>query len=102
MSADFTTFGHALLTSTPPGRSEKAIAFALVLASVAATVVATPSPEPLSPLNSFVPTYEAALAIIGLVTAALLFGQFLRVRSLALLMLACGYLFDTLIMVPYR
>jgi hypothetical protein len=31
----------------------------------------------------------------------LLFGQFTRARSLALLVLACGYLFDALIIIPH-
>ena len=52
-------------------------------------------------VDAFIPAYESALAIIDLITAVLLFGQFGRTRTLALLVLACGYLFDFLIIIPH-
>lgn len=56
---------------------------------------------PLTPMPAFIPSYEAALFFIDLITAVLLFEQFLRLRSPALLALASGYLFDAAILVPH-
>ncbi len=52
-------------------------------------------------VDAFIPAYESALAVTDLITATLLFGQFLRLRTRALLLLACGYLFNALIIVPH-
>jgi PAS domain S-box-containing protein len=90
------------LTSTPPGRHERAIAVVVVVMCIAILVgLATFARVPLPRIEAFIPTYESALAINDLITAVLLFGQFLRVRSLGLLILASGYLFDTLIIIPH-
>jgi hypothetical protein len=56
---------------------------------------------PLGSQPAFIPAYEAALLAIDLITALLLFSQFGRLRSLALLLLASGYLFDALMIVPH-
>ena len=56
---------------------------------------------PLPRIEAFIPTYESALAINDLITAVLLFGQFVRIRSLGLLILASGYLFDALIIISH-
>jgi PAS domain S-box-containing protein len=90
------------LTSAPPGRPENAVAIAVVVTSAVTLALLAPFARiPLTPLDAFVPAYEASLAILYLVTAALLFGQFSRARSSALLVLACGYLFDALIIIPH-
>lgn len=57
--------------------------------------------RPLGEISAFIPAYESALAITDLITAVLLFGQFLRSRSMSILVLACGYLFATLMIVPH-
>jgi hypothetical protein len=56
-------------------------------------------PLPASP--AFIPAYEAALLLIDLITAALLFDQSVRLRSLAVATLASGYLFDAVMIVPH-
>jgi PAS domain S-box-containing protein len=56
---------------------------------------------PLPKLPAFVSSYESALAICDLITATLLFGKFTRLRSSALLALACGYLFNGFTVVPH-
>ncbi len=90
------------LASTPPGRHQRAIAVVVVLSCILILAVLAPFARvPLPRVEAFVPTYESALAINDLITAVLLFGQFLRVRSLALLILASGYLFDAFIIVPH-
>ncbi|WP_456640236.1 MASE4 domain-containing protein [Bradyrhizobium sp. USDA 10063] len=48
---------------------------------------------PLTPVPAFVASYQSALAINDLITAVLLFSQFVILRWRALLLLASGYLF---------
>ena len=43
---------------------------------------------------AFIPTYQSALVMCDLITGALLFSQFYFLRSTALFVLACGYLFS--------
>jgi PAS domain S-box-containing protein len=52
---------------------------------------------PLAKIDAFIPAYEAALAINDLITAALLIAQYLRQQTLGLLVLACAYLFSTML-----
>ena len=75
-----------------------AIAAAFFLAFAAIAPLAR---VPLARVPAFVSSYEAALFCIDLITAALLFDQFIRFRSVGLLALACGYLFDAFIVVPH-
>ena len=56
---------------------------------------------PMAQVPAFIPAYEAALMIEDLITAALLFGLCRRLRARALLVLAAGYLFDALMIVPH-
>jgi len=50
---------------------------------------------------AFIPIYESALAINDLITAVIFFIQFHILRSRAVLVLAAGYLFTALIIVPH-
>lgn len=52
-------------------------------------------------MPAFIPSYEAALLFIDLITAILLLDQFARLRAASVLVLAAGYLFDALIIVPH-
>jgi signal transduction histidine kinase len=52
-------------------------------------------------IAAFIPSYESALAINDLITAVLIFGLFIELRSRALLALASGYLFDALMIIPH-
>jgi signal transduction histidine kinase len=56
---------------------------------------------PLPRIDSFIPTMMAIVFVTDLVTALLLFGQFSITGSRALLMLASGYLFSSLIAIPF-
>ncbi|MGB6538884.1 MAG: MASE4 domain-containing protein [Xanthobacteraceae bacterium] len=56
---------------------------------------------PLGKIPAFIPGYEAALAVNDLITAVLLFGQFAKLRSRALSVLASGYLFTSLMAIPH-
>ena len=50
---------------------------------------------------AFIPIYESALVIVDLITTVLLFGQYRILRSRALLMLGCGYLFTATLTVAH-
>jgi signal transduction histidine kinase len=56
---------------------------------------------PLPRVPAFIPRYEAALWISDTITAVLLFSQFTRLRSRGVLLLAAGYLFDAMMIVPH-
>ena len=56
---------------------------------------------PLPRIDSFIPTMMAIVFVTDLVTALLLFGQFSITGSRALLVLASGYLFSSLIAIPF-
>src|SRR5262249_21103002 len=62
-----------------------------------APFAATQLPE----IGSFVPVVEAIILATDLTTAILLFTQFSVVRSPALLVIANGYLFSALIVIPH-
>ena len=57
--------------------------------------------EPLAPVWPFIPSYQAALVVCDVITAVLLFGQARFSRSLALLVLAAGYLFTACLAVTH-
>jgi signal transduction histidine kinase len=93
---------HLALSTVPAGPRERRVAWAVVTVSALAFVAAVPFVRvPLIQIPSFIPSYESALAINDLITAVLLFGAFVRLRSRALLALASGYLFDALIIVAH-
>jgi len=58
-------------------------------------------PDPVGPDTLVHSKYESALFFNDLITAVLLFGQFIQLRARALLVLAAGYLFDAAIIVPH-
>jgi PAS domain S-box-containing protein len=77
---------------------------ALLAVSVSVLVFAAAAPFarlPLPEVGAFIPAYESALTISDLITAILLFAQYSILRSRALLMLACGYLFTALTAVAH-
>jgi signal transduction histidine kinase len=91
------------LSSLPPGRAERRLALAVVLVLLATFFIFA---GPLSNIetrriDAFVPSYSTALFVIELITAFLLFAQFSILRSRALLVIASGYLFAGLFMIPW-
>jgi hypothetical protein len=90
------------LTTAIASRRQKQAALAIAAVAAIGFVVAVPFARvPLVKLPAFIPTYEAALFFIDLITAALLVEQFIRLRSVAILVLASGYLFDAFLIVPH-
>src|SRR3990170_1320548 len=59
------------------------------------------SPSDLSPSPSFVAVYTTGMFVTDSITAILLFAQFSILRSRAILVIASGYLFTALLIVPY-
>src|SRR5215470_7950201 len=102
-SADRTVLsGSPSLTTMRAGRRERHLAFAvIVLSTLVFAAVAPFARVPLAKMPAFIPVYESALMINDLITSLLLFGQFAQQRSRAILVLACGYLFDGLLIVPH-
>jgi signal transduction histidine kinase len=52
-------------------------------------------------VDAFAPAYGAAIFVNDAITAALLFAQFAILRARALLLIACGYLYTALIVLPW-
>jgi signal transduction histidine kinase len=93
---------RALLSTMPAGPRERRLALALAVLSTLAFAAMVPYARvQLAKVSAFIPAYESALFINDAITAILLLGQFLHLRSRALLLLAAGYLFDALIIVPH-
>jgi two-component system, sensor histidine kinase and response regulator len=88
---------QVVLSMLPADRRERVRALAAVLVSSLVFVALAPFARvPLGRVDAFIPSYQSALAVNDLITAALLFGQFATLRSRALLVLASGYLFTAL------
>jgi signal transduction histidine kinase len=81
-------------------QSWSAVAVAAV-ALVAFGAVAPFAGRPLAELNAFFPSLDAIVFVTDLITSVLLFAQFSISRSRALLVLASGYLFTSLIVIPH-
>lgn len=90
------------LSTSPPGWRQVRLAALVVLGLLAALLATTPFARvPLSGTEPLLPAYAAALLVNELITAALLLSLFSIERSVALLVLACGYLFSALLVVPW-
>jgi signal transduction histidine kinase len=92
-----------ILSSLSPGRAQRRLALAVVLALlVAFFIVAGPfSTTQAWRIDAFVPAYAMALFVVDTITAVLLFAQFSILRSRALLVIASGYLFTALMVIPW-
>jgi hypothetical protein len=92
-----------ILSSLSPSLAQRRLALAVVLTMVTAFIItAGPlSTMQLARIDAFVPAYAAAMFVIDLITAVLLFAQFSILRSRALLALSNGYLFTALIVIPW-
>jgi PAS domain S-box-containing protein len=92
--------GSRAFTDYSPGRKANIVAVSVISVSLLTLALLGPiARRPLPQIDAFIPAYEAALAITYLTTVYLLFGQFVREKSASLLILCCGYLFNTLIII---
>jgi signal transduction histidine kinase len=91
-----------LLATLPPSKGQIRLAIGVVVALLLAFVLTIPFTNiPLPRVDAFIPAFETAIIFNDLVTAALLFAQFFIMRWRALLVLANGFLFTALIVIPH-
>ena len=93
-----------ILSTVLPGAAQKrlALAVALGLFIVFALITAGPLGSiQTKPVAAFVPAYATAMFACDSITAILLFVQFSILRSRAILVIASGYLFTALILIPW-
>jgi hypothetical protein len=90
------------MATSPAMPWHRRLAFAVIVVSLVAFGAVAPfATIPLPRFDSFIPTVMAIVFVTDLVTAVLLFGQFSTTGSRALLVLASGYLFSSLIAIPF-
>lgn len=87
-----------LVASSLPSRSQQTTIFVVLIALIVALAVTAPyAPQPTSGTEGFVPAYAAAACMVEITTGALLLAGFRIQRSLALFVLAFGYLLSGLL-----
>jgi signal transduction histidine kinase len=85
-----------------PSRLQKWLAFAVVLALLLVFAAMAPfASVQIARENGFIPTVQAIVLVTELITAVLLFNQFAILGERELLILADGYLFSALIVIPH-
>jgi signal transduction histidine kinase len=93
---------RAFVSSLPAAARDRRFAIYAVAVSAAIFLAAIPfAKQPLSPVWAFIPSYQAALVVCDLITAALLFGQARFSRSAPLFVLTAGYLFSACLAVSH-
>jgi signal transduction histidine kinase len=95
---------HFSLTSSPPGPAQKRLALVVVFGLVAVFVLIMAGPLSdiqLGRIDAFIPVYLTAMFVNDSITAILLYAQFSIRRSRATLVIASGYLFTALMLIPY-
>src|SRR5713226_9436829 len=102
MNARGPTGAETSLLSLPPTRRQTRWAIAVAVCQVAALALVAPfARTQLAEINAFIPAFEGAIFVTDLVTSVLLFSHFAIYRLRALLVLACGYLFSALMIIPH-
>jgi len=91
-----------VLANVAPTAAQRRLAHLLLFALLAILAATWPfATIRLPEIDAFVPSLAAALFISDCVTAVLLFGQFSILRQRALLVIANGYLFSSLIVIAH-
>ncbi len=102
MNARGPTGAETWLLSVPPTRWQTRWAIAVAACQVVALALVAPfAKTQLAEINAFIPAFEGVIFVTDLVTSVLLFSQFAIYRLRALLVLACGYLFSALTIIPH-
>ena len=95
MTARVEVMPQVSLSMEPAGAMTRRIAIgALILIGVAFVVLAPFARTPVAATELFLPVYQSAQVLCDLVTAMLLFGQFVVARWKLLLVLAGGYIYN--------
>ena len=94
---------HFILSSLPPSAAQKRLALVVLLGILVVVVIVT---GPLSHLRTsavpaVLPIYVTTMITTDSITAVLLFTQFAILRSRAILVIAIGYAFAALVLIPY-
>jgi hypothetical protein len=90
------------IATAVPGDRQQQLAIAVVLIVIAAFVSLTPfATIRLARVDSFIPVTQAIIMVTDLLTAVLLFNLVLFIYSHPVLVLANGYLFSALIVIPH-
>ena len=93
---------HLGLFDTPPDRRQIRVGLAVAVLVIANLLVTLPYREvPLPEIGAFVPVINAIMLLGELITATLLFAQAGVFRSRALTVLAAGYVFTALLLIPH-
>nr|WP_156134759.1 ATP-binding protein [Methylobacterium sp. ZNC0032] len=88
--------------ASPPTPRQNLLAGGLIALLIGVLVVTIPyTRQPTIGTEPFVAAYAAAIFIIEMTAAALLFAQFAVQRSRAILLLAAGFLFSALLAIPW-
>lgn len=91
-----------LLTTSPPGPSQRRLAACVLAILVGALIVTAPFARiPLENTEALLPAYAAAVFVNEVITASLLLALFSVQRSPAVLALSIGYLFSGVMVVPW-
>jgi signal transduction histidine kinase len=92
-----------ILSALSPSLAQRRLALAVMIALILALLITAGPLSTFQPgrIDAFVPIYATALFVTDLITAVLLFAQFAIVRSRALAVLASGYLFAALVVIPW-
>jgi signal transduction histidine kinase/ActR/RegA family two-component response regulator len=81
----------------PASPGERRLALTILAVSLGIFLLCVPfAKTALPPIDAFIPAYESAVTINDLITTVLLFGQFTIIGRRGLKVLACGYLFTSL------
>jgi hypothetical protein len=90
-----------LLSTLPPSRGQERLALIAGLLLLVVFLLAVPFAHvQLGPIVAFIPFVATVMFVNDTITSALLFAQFAVLRSHALLVLANGFLFTGLLMIP--
>ena len=94
---------HFILSSLPPSQAQKRLAAGIVMGlAIALYLVLIPfGGMQWGVIHSFVAVYTTAMFMTDFITAILLYTQFSILRSRAILVIASGYLFTALLIIPY-
>src|SRR4051812_41158636 len=93
-----------VISNLPPSRGQNWLALVVVLGLFIVFVFITTgsvSGIQTSRVDAFVPIYLSVMFVNDSITSILLFAQFPVVRSRAILVIASGYLFTALMLIPY-
>jgi len=92
-----------VLSTLPPTRAQTRLALGVVLALVITFLAGAGPLSDVYPgrIAAFVPAYATAMFVNQTFTSVLLFAQFSIFRTRALLVLASGYLFTALVLIPW-